>query len=486
MRVLLINPPDNLEAFLGRGKNFIPSFEPLGLLYISAVSKLHGHMVKVVDAVAEGLSCEEVKNIIAKMNPEVIGITSFVSNGKITYELGKWIKKEYPSITVVLGNIQASVYAEAYLRNNCCDIVVHGEGEYTFLKILDALENKRSDFSDIPSVSYLKNTKFITTSTPVVVEDLSKLPLPDRAAVNQKLYNIQSITNSAYYSNKKNSIGKHIFTSRGCPFACSFCVVHNKRGQRYNTINNVIDEIEILVKTYSADYIFISDSIFISNKERIINICKEIKKRNLNFKWGCESHVSFIDQELVKEMESAGCYDMAFGIESGVQSILDRVNKGTRIDKIVKAIRTVKDYTKIKVSGLFILGLPGETPKETLQTIKFAKILPLDMAQFSICVPYPGSPIFYDLRKKGQIDDGIREDGTIDTSVWLRYSAYISFTHNEPIWVTPGLTATTLKKLQKKALRDFYFRPKQLFAQLKRVHPSSLFSSIQTFLKTFF
>lgn len=485
MRVLLVNPPDNLDDFLGRGRNFVPSFEPLGLLYISAVCKQHGHEVYVIDAVAECLSQEDIKNAIAKIKPDVIGFTSFVCNGCLIYDLGRHVKQEYPNITVVFGNVHSSVYAEAYLKNGCCDIVLHGEGEYAFLKILDLLEKKQNDFADIRCISYLKNGKYIPNSEVAFVDDLSKLPLPDREAVNQKLYNIQPITNSAYYG-KKNSIGKHMFTSRGCPFSCSFCVIHNKKGQRCNAISNVVDEMEILVKKYSSGYIFISDPIFTFSKNRVVNICREIKKRGLNFKWGCEGHVSLVDQELAEEMESAGCYDIAFGIESGVQRILDGVKKGTRIEKIEETVNVVKKNTRIKVSGLFILGLPGETYKDSLQSIAFAKKLPLDMAQFSILSPYPGSPIFYDLRGKGQIDDGIREDGTIDTSVWLRYSAYISFTHHTPIWVTPGLNAGILRKLQKRAIREFYLRPKQFLFQLKRIRLSELWKTMLTSKDAFF
>lgn len=485
MKILLINPPDDLGIFLGKGKIFVPTLEPLGLLYISAVCKQQGYTVSVIDAFAEGLSSQDLKDTLSRIRPDVVGFSSFISNGNVIYELGKWIKKEYPDITVVFGNIHASVYAEAYLKNGCCDIVVHGEGENTFLKILELLKDKQKDFSTVPSISYLNGGNFITTSAASVVEDLDPLPFPDRDAVKQGLYNFPSISNMPYCG-KKNSIGKHMFTSRGCLFSCLFCVVPNKRGQRCNGVVKVVDEMETLVKKYSADYIFIMDPIFISNKKRVISICREIRRRGLDFKWGCEGHVNFVDEELAKEMESAGCYDMAFGIESGVQRLLDKVQKGTRLERIEKAIGIVKKNTKIKVSGLFILGLPGEIYKDSLQTIGFAKRLLLDMAQFSILVPYPGSPLFYELREKREIDTGIREDGTLDTSIWLRYSAYISYTSNKPIWVTPGLSAETLKKLQKKAFRDFYFRPKQFYEQLKRIRPSQLWEIFLAFKHTFF
>lgn len=485
MNVLLVNPPDDLEALLGAGANLITPFEPLGLLYIAAVSRNAGYDVSVIDAYVERLSIDVLKSKILESKADIIGFTSFTSNGAILYELGKWIKLNLPETIIAFGNVHAEAYAEAYLRNKCCDVVVHGEGEHTFLKILHALENKNRDFSNIPSISFFKNGEFITTPGSRVVENLSELPFPARDLVNQKFYNIPSISNLPY-SGKKNTIGKHMFTSRGCPHRCTFCVVHNSNRQRQNDVLKVVDEMELLVKQYKADYIFIMDSLFISNKKRVVDICSEIKRRNLDFKWGCEAHVRFIDAELVKIMESAGCYDMAFGIESGVQQLLDNVRKGTRLDRIEEAVKTVKNVTEIKVSGLFILGLPGETYNDSLQTIRFAKKLPLDMAQFSILVPYPGSPLFNELKAKGEIDTGIRPDGSIDTSVWLRYSSYISYTKNKPIWVTPELNGDMLKKLQKKALRDFYFRPKQFCDQLKRVRVNQLWNTAKTFFETFF
>jgi anaerobic magnesium-protoporphyrin IX monomethyl ester cyclase len=484
MKILLINPPDDLEALLGQGATFISTFEPLGLLYMAAFLQREGYDVEVVDAYAEHLSLDALKSRISQAPPDVVGLTSFTSNGAIVYELGKWLKGNFPGMVVALGNIHGAVYAEQYLRNGCCDLVVHGEGEQAMLDLLRVCETGSRDFAAIACASSLNNGDFVPNREWGITPDLSKIPLPARDLVNQELYNIPSISNLPYSG--KGGKGKHMFTSRGCPNRCTFCVVHHGRRQRFNSVDRVVDEMSLLVNKYGADYIFIMDSLFISDKRRVIDICQEIRNRKLDFKWGCEAHVRFIDEELVRVMESAGCYDMAFGIESGVQRLLDGVKKKIRLDQVQQAVETVKRFSGIKVSGLFILGLPGETYQDSLQTIAFAKALPLDMAQFSILTPYPGSEIFYELREKGQVDTGIRPDGTLDTSVWLRYSAYISYTDNQPIWVTPELTADQLKKLQKKAVRQFYWRPKQFLDQLKRVRISELPAIIKAFVKTFF
>ena len=138
------------------------------------------------------------------------------------------------------------------------------------------------------------------------------------------------------------------------------------------------------------------------------------------------------------------------------------------------------------VEGLFILGLPGETEFESNETIRYACSLPIDMAQFSVLTPYPGSPIFEQLRAEDGINTGIRPDGSVDPSVWHRYTAYICFNDVQPIWTTPTQSADSLRRLQKKALRKFYLRPKQLARQARRIRPHNIKKMADVALQGFF
>ena len=157
-----------------------------------------------------------------------------------------------------------------------------------------------------------------------------------------------------------------------------------------------------------------------------------------------------------------------------------------RIAQVIKAVDTIKKNTDILIEGLFILGLPDETYEDSLRTIKFAKSLPLDMAQFSILTPYPGSPLFTELAAKKELDTGIREDGSVDTSVWKNYVSYICFTDVEPIWITNTLSLKELKSLQKRALREFYIRPSQIIKNFKRLKPGNIVRSVKIAARGFF
>lgn len=485
MKVLCINPPDDLAALLGDGASFVSTMEPLGLLYVAAACREHGHDVAFIDAYAENLCEERLMQRIRESSPQAVAFTSFTSNGGFLYAFGRRLRQELPGVFVLFGNVHATIYARQYLASGCCDVVVRGEGEEVVPELLRVLE-EGGDLGSVPSIAYARDGAVTETGGHAFVRDLATLPLPARDLTRKELYSFARTPNFSLYRTPEGKTEKHLFSSRGCVNRCSFCVAHKNIGIRVRPIDSVIEEVDLLLRDYDAGYVFFCDSLFTSRKRRIIELCDALRRHFPGLRWGCEAHVNTIDEDSVRAMAAAGCVDMNFGIESGVDRLLAAVNKHQTTEQIARSIRMVKRVSHINAIGLFILGLPGETPEDGKATIDFACSLPLDMAQFSILTPYPGSPIFEQLRAEGRIDDGVRPGDGLDPTVWRRYSSYAAFSDNQPIWVTPEQTAEQLMATQKRALRRFYLRPRPFMVQLRRLRPADVLDTARTFFKTFF
>lgn len=471
----------------GAGLSFVQKYEPLGLLYIAAVLRQNGFRdVSVIDAYAEELTADALDRRIENERPDVVGFSVLTCGGKSVFQAGQRLKKKHPGIFVVLGNIHAGVFAEQYLRNGCCDAVVHGEGEYPFLEIVRRLE-KAGDLADVKDISFIGGTtgEIVTTGRGGVVQDLAALPFPARDLVKSGLYNLSSISNQLFIP-AEGRTAKTMITSRGCPYACSFCAVHDNRPPRYNEARRVVDEMQLLRDSYKADYVYIMDPLFMAERERLRAICGEIRRRGLKLLWGCDARVDGLDGETLRMMENAGCFELSLGIESGTQRVLDGINKRIRVEDAVSAVNLIKKSSGILVEGLFMLGLPGETEEEMLRTIEFACSLPIDMAQFSIFTPYPGSRLFKTLSEEGGLFTGVRKDGTVDISHWERFSSYVCFTGAEPAWAAPGITPGMLVRMQKKAFRDFYLRPAQLLRHLRRLRRGNIIDALKIVAKGMF
>ncbi len=472
MNILLVAPPDETQAMLGAGRELIQNHEPLGLLYIAAVARNKGHDVSIIDAHTESLDLVQIQTRLLAARPDILGFSVLTCNGTPAYELGRWAKANLPGALVVLGNIHASIYARQYLAHGCCDAVVHGEGEEPFLALVEPRRDGRT-FGDIPAISFRDPQGRVVRTPPdrYLVEDLTRLPRPARDLVDMRRYPSNPLSNQIFVGGPRK-MSRPMFTSRGCRYSCVFCVVNQK--PRFDSPARVVDEMEMLEKEFGAGHAAIMDPCCMEDQERMLAICAEIRRRRLKIKWGCDTRASHITSELVRAMAGANCFDLSFGMESGVQRLMDAVQKGLTIPQIIRAVAIVKGHSEIRLGGLFMLGLPGETHADSLETIRFAKSLSLDMAQFSLCTPYPGSSLFETLRGQGRIDTGLRPDGGLDTSVWKRYSAYISFTGLDPIWVHPEQTPAQLKALQKRAQREFHLRPSQILRHASRLRPGNI------------
>jgi len=467
---------------LGSGKHFVMPIPPVGLMYIASYLEREGHPVEILDAYFHKYDLETTVQEVLEKRPDILGISCLTSNGANVYYLIKLLKEKKPALIIILGNVHASYFSSFYLNHVGADYVVHGEGEETMLALVRSIAANKKDFSKIPNLSWKKRMSVIDNKRAVAAQKkIDDYPWPARHLIPFKEY-VEGV-----YAETKVRDTDMVFSSRGCVNRCTFCCIGFQHKYRMRNPVDVVDEIEFLIKEYGIKSFTFGDSLFMANSEHVTAICHELIDRKINIPWFCEGHAKYADEGLLKLMKRAGCSDVAYGIETGTPRILKEIRKNTTLEEITWAIKTTRK-AGIRVSGLFMIGFPGESEEEMMQTIRFALSLPLDRAQFAITVPYPGSPLYDQLIDTGKLT--VRDEtDPLFVEDWYRYSAYISYTKEDPIWVPTGIKPKRLKHLQKYALRKFYIRPIQLFNEIRKVRFSNIrhiISFIKGAFDTFF
>jgi magnesium-protoporphyrin IX monomethyl ester (oxidative) cyclase len=285
------------------------------------------------------------------------------------------------------------------------------------------------------------------------------------------------------FVSRKGEKTRFMFSSRGCLYDCNFCVCHDSRQYRVRAPSNVVNEMESLVARYDARHINFLDALFIGKKERVLAICDEIKKRRISVGFVIEAHVNLVSPEMLEALKSAGCYGIYYGLESGNDEVLRRVRKGSRVARSREAVQWTKD-AGLKIMGFFMLGMPGETIRTMQDTLNLAKSLPLDLAQFGLMVPYPGSALYDTLAQEGKIRMGENIEETL--ALWERFSPHAAFSGREPVFAPEGMTAEQIVDFQRRAIRSYYLRPREIIRYLGRVNRRNAARLAREGLKLFF
>ena len=191
-----------------------------------------------------------------------------------------------------------------------------------------------------------------------------------------------------------------MLASRGCPFRCTFCASHLQLGRRFRlrSVENVLAELDLLVRRYAIRGVYWVDDIFTGDRQWVRDLCAELIRRPYKLEWGCQSRVTGIDRPTLEAMKAAGCVQIDFGVESGSQTILNRMRKGTRPDSILQAFELVRDVG-MRTGASFIFGTPGEEEGDAMATIELARQLQSDWTVFFFSTPYPGTELWGQVRE---------------------------------------------------------------------------------------
>jgi len=433
LKVILIRP--NYNSYI-----ITP---PLGLGYLSAYLKRSDVETKIIDALMEDLSEDDLVRRIVSEKPDAVAITCLTAFYNETVSLSKKLKDK--NLRVIIGGVHPSFLPYGTLVDTGADYVICGEGELPLAELI------RSKFKKKIKGAYAAGDLKKEPSSPVmadIVEDLDRLPFPDWEQMNPKRY-----TKAPHGLLVRNFPIGVVIATRGCPYECTFCSSPNfcSRRVRFRSPENIVEEIKYLVEEFGVREIHFEDDNLTMKKEHTDKLCRLIIENGLDISWACPNGIRAdkVDRDLVRLMKQSGCYFFSYGIESANERILQKAKKKVSLKAIERSIR-MANSEGISTQGFFVFGLPGETKKTIEETISFAKRTKLARAQFAILDVLPGSELWDTLQ--GEFKPN-----------WSKNS------YKEPEWIPPGLTKHDLLDAQAKAMRRFYLRPRIFFRLIRHL-----------------
>ena len=460
MKVLLINPPYEIERYMGKLSKIAFVFQPIGLTYIASYLRSKDISVKIFDSQVEQ---EPIQQVVSTYDPDIIGITCVTFLVHSTIELSKLLKREFPHKVILVGGIHPTIRPEDFLREKSIDYIAVGEGEITMYEFVRAIEQQK-DPATVDGIVYERDGIIHGGRPRELVKNIDEFPAPDAGDLMKEGYQTSPDT-------RTGDIVGVILTSRGCPYNCIFCAnrLLSKGKYRTHSIERVCGEIENLLSRYNVTQLFVQDDNFAANKSRAKDLCREFIKRGFNKKvsWWAEARVDCVDEELLTLMAKANCKIISYGLESGNQRLLDMIDKGITIKQIKETISMTKK-AGIDIRASFILGLPTESREESIRTIKFAKELGIDQVRFALATPFPGTKLW----------DIAQSEGVLDLSDWRRFSLMSGYSKGLPVYTPKGRDAEELARLQRRANLSFYLRPRVLLTYLRRMNSLSAFRDI--------
>lgn len=405
MKILLVNPPFSYQT------PWVQVTEPLGLLYLSSyIRKFSKHEVSVLDCLAShrvkklnprqywyGLFMEEMLDGIKQFNPDVIGITCMFSRKKDDFfSCAHSIRNRFSESILVAGGTHPSLFAEEVIKTKFFDYCIIGEGEASFLDLINRLSYKTKPLEHIEGIAFMRNSNVHITPKKNYIDDLDKIPFPSRDLINYE----------AYVSRKNvlHGLGlgraASIITSRSCPNRCNFCSMYKIHGPRWRgrSAKNVVDEIIELKERYSIEELFIMDDNFTFYKERVMEICERINKSKIKIHWNTPNGISIntLDKELLSVMKKSGCKSICIAIESGDEELRNKVIGKHLTNKKIEEVTKNAAKLGLFIIAFYIIGMPGETKEKFNQTLEQVKKLPFNGVAAAFANPMPGTKLYQD------------------------------------------------------------------------------------------
>ncbi len=475
MKIYVVNPPFKAQYGKFSRESRSPAitksgalYYPLWLIYAAALAEKRGNEVEFIDAPARPLDEEQTLNIIAERGQGtglfVLGTSTPSLRSDIRF--AEKIKAKYPEAFILLVGTHPSARPEETLGfSESIDAVALGEYDETVCDLAEALANG----APIEAVKGLCLRGGKRTEQRLTMKDLDEIPFASRF-IKEHLEPRDYFFAAATYPSIQ------IFTGRGCPFRCNFCVypqTMHGHAFRARSAENVVEEFQYIADNFpEVKEVVIEDDTFTARKKRVIEICKMLVERGLNkrLRWLCNARVD-LDLETMRAMKQAGCRLIIPGIESGNQQILDNIKKGTKVEQFAQYVANAK-RAGLLVHACYMVGNQGETKQTMQDTLDLALRLNTATAQFFPLIPYPGTEAY----------DYNRQHGFIE----LDYEKYVNEdgTHNTVLNL-PDLSAEEMVCFCNEARKRYYLRPAYIAHRLRvgLTNPSDLKRSLKAFGK---
>lgn len=486
--ILLVNPPTpdgglwiRTQHRVGRRTRENMVWPQVSLAQMAAL--LHPvYKVKIIDANAERLNWAQFTKLLDKYQPKYY-LSQLTAPTLENDMYGVFLAKARGAKTIAFGTHITPIPVETLRAYPALDFGLVGEPDLTIRDLLDNLENRlaerppeivnifekhdpayiparspdgRLEMEKIKGLVWRKRGEIVLNMPRPFIADLDDLPIPLHELLPLDQYRMPMMKGPFTF----------IVPSRGCTAGCTYCIKHvsYQYSVRLRSPKLIMEELWQL-KKLGINYIHMYADLFTVSRDQVMELCQRMIDENINIRWMANSRVDYVDEEMLQMMAKAGNFMIAWGLESANEQVLKNARKGIDPSKARRALTWARE-AGIMNWGYFIIGLPGETEATIRETIDYAKSLPLDIALFHVAAPYPGTPFFFQVVENNWFRPGTRwEQVDMDKGTVLDY---------------PNLSAEQLLYWQKRAFREWAFRPGPIWTYVKM-----LFSNPQTFKSAF-
>lgn len=411
MKLVLVNPAffdgeqfrNRFEEYLDwiKGGNlYVAPFEPpLGLAFLAAAVKARGHEVTLLDMQGSLMDTPELERRLVAERPDLVGIGAMTPTFPEALRVARAARAVTPRARIVLGGVHPTLDPESVLRHDEVDYVIRGEGERPLADLADALE-RGAPLDGVDGLCRREGGALVVRPRAQPVADLDALPPADYGAFPVERY-------IEHFAHLRGLRGISMVVSRGCPFQCTFCAVHQTMTRKWRTRSpqQVVDEIVALKARWGVEGIWFKDSIFNMNRRWTAELCRLLVEQRVGIQWQALTRIDLVEEEELAMMRDAGLVQLDLGIETGSPRTLEKLKKGIDVAQIREKVALAKRY--VKVFGFFMIGVPGERVEDVEQTFALARELDLDRWSWSIYSPLPGSALFEELVREGKISPSV-------------------------------------------------------------------------------